>query len=153
MLNLYEYDEDNNQYIQISEDGLQTRPVQTTHDGANGEVVEKKLFIKNTDDSIYYTNIRLQAKPDSKVRVGDINYPEAYIQYKIIIKETQPTKSEWASVQSGNEAVIDNIGNTDEADLSYKPLWVQATIPSGTRVGAINDITIQCLAEQNPLGA
>ena len=153
MLNFYEYDEDNNTYIQKSEDGLQTNPIQTTHDGANGEVVEKKLFIRNTDNSVYYTAIRLQAKPDNKVRVGDINYPEAYIQYKIIVKETQPTKSEWASVQSGNEAIIDNIGTTDAADLSYKPLWIQATISSGTRVGAINDIYIQLLAEQNPLGA
>lgn len=152
-LQLYEYDEDNNQYIQKSEDGLQTQPIQTTHDGTNGEVVEKKLFIRNTDPSLYFTNIKLQAKPDSKVRVGDINHPEAFIGYKIIYKETQPSKSEWASVQSGNEEVISNIGTTDASDNSYKPFWIQVSIPAGTKVGAFRDVGIGLIAEQNPIGA
>lgn len=152
-LQLYQYDEDNNQYIQISEDGLQTQPIQTTHDGTNGEVVEKKMFIRNNDANIYYNNISLRAKPDSKVRVGDINYPEAFIGYKIIYKETQPSESEWASVQSGNEEIIDNIGTTDAADNSYKPFWIQVTIPAGTKVGAFRDVNIEVIAEQNPLGA
>ena len=152
-LKVYEYDQDNNQYIQISQDGLQTRPIQTTHDGTNGEVVEKKLFIKNTDDTLYYTGIELQAKPDSKVRVGDINFPEAFIGYKIIFKETQPTASEWAAVQSGNLEVISNIGTTDASDTSYKPFWAQVSIPPGTRVGALRDVKIECVAEQNPVGA
>jgi len=152
-LQLFEYDEENNQYLAISEDGLQSNPIQTTHDGTNGEVIEKKLFIQNNDQQEFYTNIELQAKPDSKVRVGDINYPKAFIGYKVIFKETQPTESEWASVESGNKEVITNIGSTDLADTSYKPLWVQVSIPGGTKVGAYRDITIELVCEQNALGA
>ena len=152
-LAIFEYDEDNNQYLQISEGGLQTKPIQTTHDGTNGEVSEKKLFIRNSDNTLYYSNIQLQAKPDSKVRVGDINFPEAFVGYKIIYKETQPTKSEWAAVQSGNEEIITTIGTTDLADNSYKPFWIQVSIRAGTRVGAIRDVNIEVIAEQNPIGA
>ena len=151
-LALYEYDKDNNQYLAISQDGLQTSPVQTTHDGTNGEVVEKKLFLRNSNSNLYYNNIRLQATPASKVRVGDINYPEANIGYKIIFKETQPSKSEWASTQSGEYATYDNIGTTDVADTSYKPLWIQVSIPPGTRVGALRDVMLALDAEENPIG-
>lgn len=151
-LNLYEYDKDNNQYLRISEDGLQTRPVQTTHNGTNGEVVEKQLFIRNSDENFYFTNIRLTPSPATKVRVGDVNYPEAFIGYKIIIKNTQPTKSEWASTESGNTAIFTNIGTTDLSDTSYKPIWIQVSVPPGTRIGALRDVRIECEAEQNPIG-
>lgn len=151
-LSLYEYDKDNNQYLRISEDGLQTRPIQTTHNGTNGEVVEKQLFLRNSDENFYFTNIRLTPLPATKVRVGDVNYPEAYIGYKIIVKNTQPTKAEWNSTESGNTAIITNIGTTDLADTSYKPIWIQVSIPPGTRIGALRDVSLDCEAEQNPIG-
>jgi hypothetical protein len=152
-LSIYEYDKDNNQYLEISQNGLQTRPIQTTHNGTNGEVVEKQLFLRNDNDNFYYSNIRLTSTPANKVKIGDINYPEAYIGYKIIVKNTQPTKSEWAATQSGDTAFISNIGSTDLADTSYKPLWIQVTISPGARIGALRDVGIQLLAEENPLGA
>lgn len=151
-LDIYEYDSDNNQYLLISEDGLQTRPIQTTHDGTNGEVVEKKLFLRNDDELFYHNNIRLKPTPDSKVRVGDINFPEAFIGYKIIFKENQPSKSEWAAVQSGDEAFVTNIGTTDVPDTAYKPFWIQVAIPPGTRIGALRDVSIFLSAEENPIG-
>jgi len=151
-LSIYEYDKDNNQYLEISQNGLQTRPIQTTHNGTNGEVVEKQLFLRNTDDNFYYNNIRLTSTPSTKVRIGDVNFPEAYIGYKIIVKETQPTRSEWAATQSGDTSVIANIGTTDLGDTSYKPLWIQVSIPPGTRIGALRDVSIQLLAEENPIG-
>lgn len=152
-LSLYEYDKDNNQYLEISQNGLQTRPIQTTHNGTNGEIVEKQLFLRNDNDNFYYSNIRLTATPANKVRIGDVNYPEAYIGYKIIVKNTQPTKSEWAATQSGDTAFISNIGTTDLADTSYKPLWIQVTISPGARIGALRDVGIALLAEENPIGA
>lgn len=152
-LSLYEYDKDNNQYLNISEDGLQTRPIQTTHDGTNGEVVEKQLFLRNSNDDFYYNNIKLTAVPSTKVKVGDVNFPEAFIGYKIIVKDTQPTKSEWASTQSGDDAIVPNIGTTNLGDTSYKPLWIQVTIPPGSRIGALRDVSLALTAEENPIGA
>ena len=151
-LNIFQYDRENNQYLMISQDGLQSRPIQTTHDGTNGEVSEMKLYLRNSNENFYYNNVRLQATPASKVRVSDINYPEAYIGFKIIFKETQPTKSEWAAVQSGSEAFMSNIGTTDQADTAYKPFWIQVSIPPGTRIGALRDVSIELKAETNPVG-
>lgn len=151
-LSLYEYDKDNNQYLEISQNGLQSRPIQTTHNGTNGETVEKQLFLKNNDDNFYYSAIRLTPVPANKVRIGDVNFPEAYIGYKVIIKNTQPTRSEWAATQSGDTAFIANIGTTDLADTSYKPIWIQVTIPPGARIGALRDVSIQLDAEENPIG-
>lgn len=151
-LSIYEYDKDNNQYLEISQNGLQTRPIQTTHNGTNGETVERQLFLRNNNDNFYYSNIRLKSIPATKVRIGDVNYPEAYIGYKVIVKDTQPTKSEWAATQSGDLAIITNIGTTDLADTSYKPFWIQVMVPPGTRIGALRDVSIELLAEENPIG-
>lgn len=147
-----EFDEDNNTYKKISEDGLQSNPIHTTHDGTNGQIVEKKLFIKNENNQRYFTGISIQARPEEKVKVGDLDYPEAYIGYKLFFKENQPSKSEWASVLSGNKMHIENIGTTDTADLSYKPFWIQVSIPEGVRIGAIRDVYLELIAEENPLG-
>ena len=151
-LNIYEYDRDNNQYLMVSQDGLQSRPIQTTHDGTNGEVVEKKLYLRNSEANFYFNSINIQPVPASKVRVGDINYPEAYIGFKIIFKETQPTKSEWAAVQSGSAAFMANIGTTDQGDTAYKPFWIQVSLPPGTRIGALRDVSLELNAETNPVG-
>jgi hypothetical protein len=151
-LDIYDYDEGNNQYLLISAGGLQSRPIQTTHDGTNGEIVEKRLFLRCDDENFYYNNIQISPTPDSKVRVGDINFPEANIGYKVIIKEDQPTESEWAATQSGDPAILDNIGTTDQGDTSYKPFWIQVEIKPGTRIGAIRDVSLDLSADENPVG-
>jgi|LakMenEpi03Aug12_release.lakeMendotaPanAssembly.Ray.scaffolds.fasta_scaffold1191447_1 hypothetical protein len=151
-LSIFEYDKDNNQYLEISQDGMQSRPIQTTHNGTNGETVEKQLFLKNNNADFYYTDIRLTPVPATKVRLGDVNYPEAYIGYKVIVKDAQPSRSEWASTQSGDVAIITNVGTTNLGDTSYKPLWIQVTIPPGARIGALRDVSIQLTAEENPIG-
>jgi len=150
---IYEFDDDNSEFLEISKNGLQTRPVQTTHNGTDGQVVEKKLFLRNSDTNSYYTNIRLVPIPSRKVRVGDINYPEAFINYKIIIKDEQPTESEWLAIESGNEVNFDDIGTTSGADTSYKPFWIQVGISPGTRVQTISDVSLHMNAEENAVGS
>ena len=150
---LYEFDEDNSEFLEVSKNGLQTSPIQTTHNGTDGQVVEKKMFLRNDDTDSYYTNIRMSPVPSRKVRVDDINFPEAFIRYKIIIKDEQPTESEWLAIESGNEVGFENIGETSGADTSYKPFWVQVGISPGTRVQTINDVSLFLDAEQNAVGS
>jgi len=151
-LNLYEYDEDNNQYLQISEDGLHTNPIKTSHNGTNGETVEKKVYLKNEDANFYYTDIIVTSIPARKVKVGDINYPEAFISYKIINQDSQPTENQWLSIRSGNEVEMEDIGDASAGDTSYKPIWIQVGIPTGTRVQTIRDVSISLQAKSNPVG-
>lgn len=152
-LDLYEYEKDNVQYLKISQEGSQTRPIQTTHNGTNGEVVEKQIFIRNENQNFYYTNVRLTPYPPEKVKIGSSEYPEANIGYKIKVKSTQPTKDEWDAIKSGDTAVIPAIGTTDSSDNLYKSVWIQVSVPPGTRIGALRDISIECDAEENPIGA
>lgn len=151
MLDIYQYDQDNSQFNKVSKNGLQTAPVQTVHDGTNGETVEAKLYLRNDDDTLYYTDISLVPLPARKVRVNDLNYPEAFITFKIIAQDGQPTVSEWLSVESGNTITFDDIGAEGLPDISYKPFWVQITIPAGTRVQTINDIVIHKESKSNPV--
>jgi len=151
-LSIYLYDENNSTFSPVSKQGLQTRPVVTTHDGTNGQTVETKLFVRNDDLNYYYTNITFQGTPARKVRVGDINYPEAFVGFKLLAQDSQPTESEWAAVESGNVLSFPDVGSTSEGDTSYKPLWLQITIPPGTRVQTITDIAIGRNAESNPVG-
>jgi hypothetical protein len=150
---VYEFDEDNSEFLEISKNGLQTKPIQTTHNGTDGQVVEKKQFLRNDDTNSYYTIIKMTTTPARKVRVGDINFPEAFVNYKIIIKDEQPTESEWLAVESGNEVVFDDIGDTNASDTSYKPFWIQVGISPGTRVQTISDVSLHMNAEENAVGS
>lgn len=150
---IYEFDEDNSEFDSVSKNGLQTNPVQTTHNGTDGQVVEKKLFLRNDDSDFYYTGITLVPIPARKVRVGDINYPEAFINFKIIVQDEQPTESEWLAQESGNTVNITDIGDTNAGDTSYKPFWIQVGISPGTRVQTINDVSIHLDADENAVGS
>jgi hypothetical protein len=152
-LSVYEFDDDNSQFLTISKNGAQSNPVQTTHNGTDGQVVEKKLYLRNDDTDSYYTTITLVPTPARKVRVGDINYPEAFINYKIIVQDEQPTESEWLAVESGNTATFADIGTTLASDTSYKPFWVQVGISAGTRVQTISDVALHMDAEENAVGS
>lgn len=151
-LAIYEYDSLNNAYQKISKDGLQTRPVQTSHDGTNGEVIEKKLFIRADDVNFYYTTVVLTPYPARKVRVGDVQYPEAFVGFKIISGDAQPSANQWLAVSSGSSVDLADIGDTNAGDISYKPFWIQIEIPPGTRAQTINDIAINVQADENPVG-
>ena len=150
---IYEFDDDNSEFNSISKTGLQTNPVQTTHNGTDGQVVEKKMFLRNEDTNFYYTSVSLVPLPSRKVRVGDINYPEAFVNFKIIVQDEQPTDSEWLAQESGNTAPFDDIGDTNDGDASYKPFWIQIGISPGTRVQTINDVSIHLDSEENAVGS
>jgi hypothetical protein len=152
MIDIYEYDQGNNVYIKASRDGLQTSPIQTSHDGTNGEVIEKKLYLRNNDTNLYYTALKLTPYPARKVRVGDVHYPEAFIGFKVIVQDAQPTKNQWLAVEPGNTATVGDIGNTNAGDNAYKPFWIQVEIPPGTRAQTIADVSINVQADENPVG-
>ena len=151
-INIYEYDSDNAEYKTISMDGLQTAPIQTSHDGTNGEVVEKKLFLRNSNTDFFYTDIILSPFPARKTRVGDVQYPEAFVGFKLIIQEVQPTQNQWLAVESGSIVNFDDIGDNAQGDNGFKPFWVQVEIPPGTRAQTINDVAINVQADENPVG-
>jgi len=151
-LDLYVYDEDNSIYNKVSSNGLQSNPIQTTHNGTDGETVEKKLFLRNDDPSFYYNSIKLKAVPERKVRIGDVNFPEAFIGFKLVEKDDQPNENEWLAIESGNELDFLAIGTSSVSDTSYKPLWIQVSVPVGTRVQTMSDISIFLDAEESPVG-
>jgi hypothetical protein len=151
MLKIYSYDVDNNLFVEHSQNGLFTNPIQTVHNGTLGEIVEKQLFLKSDDAGFYYSNLTLQALPLSKTAVDDINYPEAFVNFKIIVQNGQPTETQWKSTASGSLVVFADIGSVGNPDLSYKPFWIQVSIPSGVRVQNINDISVNVAGEESPV--
>ena len=151
-LNVYTFDEGNNAFNTVSKNGLLTAPVRTSHDGTNGEIVEVKLYLRNNDTNFYYTDIQLTGVPARKVRVGDLQYPEAFIGFKIIVQDEQPTANQWLAVESGNTAIHPDIGDTNAGDNSFMPFWVQVQIPPGTRASTINDVSTNVKANENPVG-
>ena len=131
--------------------GILSNPFQTTHDGTDGEIVEKKLFLKNDDAGLYYTNLTLQFLPLTKTGVGDINYPEAFVVSKIVVQDDQPTQNQWQAVASGNRVNFPDIGAAGSSDLNYKPFWVLRSIPAGTAIQNISDTYIHCEGESSPI--
>lgn len=152
-LKIYTFDEANNEFVPHSKNGLFTAPIKTSLNGSQGESEERKLFVRNSDANTYFTAVTIKGAPSTRVRVGDPAYPEANITLKLILKDTQPSENEWLAVESGNEIVVDNIGDTDNADNGYIPFWMYLALPSGTPVQNIADIKLNTTFLSSPLGA
>lgn len=148
-IQIYTYDSDNSEYVEHSQNGLFTDPIQTSHDGTDGEIVELQLYLANDNINFYYNNLTLQALPLTITGVNNINYPSAFVSFKIIVQNTQPTASQWASVASGALTTFPDIGSVGNGDTGYKPFWIQTGVPSGTAVQNITSISINLQGEEN----
>jgi len=151
MLDIYRYDEDNNAYLIVSKNGLQTAPIQTTHNGTTGETTVQQLYLKSDSSLYWYEDITLQPIPESAVKVGASAYPEAYISFKILVQGTMPTDDQWKNTASGAITDFYDIGSLHLGDTNLHTFWIQINIPAGTPPGTLTHVSIRLSRTENPV--
>jgi hypothetical protein len=116
-----------NQYEPVSE-----RPLKTFHNGYSGGSFEDIFYIRNSDPAVYYSDIyitpkfRLKYLKDSGVN-GNTGWS-----IKVLYGKSKPTRSEWDTIESGEEIVIPDIGSEIAADTStFHPIWFRVFCPGG----------------------
>jgi len=103
--------------------GDQSNPEVLVADGNNEEAIVKRLFLHNTEAEKFYTRLTLQAA----------NLPVGFT-IKLLAQKNKPTEAEWAAVNSGNIATLQDLGSAAKPDLDYHPFWVYYKVSKGTPV-------------------
>ena len=107
-LKLY-YKEDD-VFIELSLLGDLSSSLNTIHNGKDGDTQIQQIFIKNDDDTKWYSNIIIQ--PVDLVDAdpyGDVIYTETGWGTKLAYADDELSELEWSEINWGNNIIIDNI--------------------------------------------
>lgn len=145
------YYKENDTFIEISLLGDLSSPLETIHNGKEGDTQIKQIFIKNDDSLLWYSNIII--KPKDLVDAnpyGDIIYTETGWGIKLIYANSEPTEAEWEDTEWGTEILIDDIGSDDASDtLTYHSLWYLITCPPNVNAQVKSDIVLNISYTEN----
>jgi hypothetical protein len=119
-----------------------SKPMLVAMNGRTGGVIQKRIYIRNSDITKYYTAITL--KPFSATVTlynGSVG-----LSWKLSAGDTKPTDEGWALIAHGNTISLPNLVSGDIT--TYLPLWVRIEIPRSTDVQTIKDVKLQIVATE-----
>ena len=119
-------------------------PITSTHDGVLGESVELKLFVRNDDAALYYTNVYVE--PIALTSPSDITGIATGHGFKLkfTTNGVQPTEGAWEATSYGNTIAIGNLGSFGSPDLStYLPFWCRIECPAGAPANNIENVVLR----------
>lgn len=125
----------------FSAGGLFTNPFSVAMDGSKGEIIQKKLYVRNDDALKTYTSISLQPVDTSNLHLVD---GTKGFSWKLIASASQPLDAQWAITPHGNSITIPDILDTN----TYEPFWVRIEIPRGTSVQAFDGVVLRITATE-----
>jgi len=132
----------------ISQNGDFTNPFALTFDGRSGGVKQVRLYIRNDDQLLYYTNITLKMQDLS----GDdiINRIDDGFAWKLSEGDVQPTQNDWNNIAAANTISLPDIGANGTPDSSsFLPFWVYVQVPPGLNVQTFNLVQFVLQGEEN----
>jgi hypothetical protein len=135
-------------FKKFSIEGEQLVPIQTTHNGREGEIVEKLLFLRNDDATKYYTNITID--PTDSDSDDDTVLTDTGWGVRVNDGSLQPSEAQWQSVTPGDPINMVDIGVTTMADTTtYFPFYYRIEVPRNSRVQTKTDISLTIQAVEN----
>jgi hypothetical protein len=121
--------------------GAFTNPFTVVLDGKYGGVIQKKLYVRNSDSSVWYSATTLLCSDivDPTIVDGTKN-----ITWKLIAGNTQPTDDQWAAITTGNTISMANLGAIGSPNTStYLPFWARVQIPRNMEVQTVLDVKLK----------
>jgi len=135
-------------FQKFSSEGEQLHPVQTTHNGREGEIVERLLFLRNDDSDKYYTNITID--PIDTDGDDDTNLTDTGWAVRLSPGALQPSEAQWQTVTPSDPIEMEDVGVDSAADTTtYFPFYYRIEVPRNTRVQTKTDITLSIQAVEN----
>lgn len=124
----------------LSKSGRFSNPLGITFDGRLGGTKEIRLYLRNDDPAVRYTNIVLSLQDtdvDSHIDSLDSNY-----QWKLSEGDTKPTLLDWNNTEANNELQMTDIGEAGIPDTStFLPFWLYVKVPANLAVQNIRTIS------------
>jgi hypothetical protein len=135
----------------VSSDGDNSNPVITTHNGKDGDVSTVALFLRNSDNTKWYSNIKITpvdligASP-----YGDVAYNETGWGVKLSKGGIEPTTAEWADIDWGDHIDMDDIGADNNPDVAtYHTFWYLISCPPNEGAKNKDDIVLKVEFTEN----
>lgn len=124
----------------ISQDGFFTNPFAVTFDGRTGGYKEIKLYVRNDDDSFYYSDLQLKLEDSNDPSIT--NRPSDGFVWKLAYGDTKPTFNDWLNTPAANTLSIpDSIGGPGDPDTStYLPFWVFIQVPGNLDIQVFTSV-------------
>ena len=127
-----------------SVDGLFTNPQIVSIDGRMGGVIEKKLYLRNDDNTKTYSGIQMIFYQSG----GDISYLNGTdgFSMKANVGNAKPTAAEWVTITHGSvSGTFSDINDT----ATYLPVWIRFQIPAKVLVQHINNVSLKITATES----
>jgi hypothetical protein len=136
-LSLY-YKNDQDQFVEVTD----TTPITTIHNGRTGDKKTIQLFIRNDDETRWFSNIIV--KPEN------VTYEITGWGVKLYPGDSCPSVSLWEDITWGSQIDIEDIGSDEAADTSlYSSFWYYITCPPNEPVIIKKDISLKVSFTEN----
>lgn len=125
----------------FSVSGLYTNPLAVTVDGATGQTLEKRYYIRNDNSSFTYSGISVSSVDNSGKHLtdGTIGFS-----WKLSGGDARPLEAEWDTLAAGNSTVISGISNI----TTFLPFWLRIEIPRAVRVQSFDTVVLRLTATE-----
>jgi hypothetical protein len=131
----------NNSYEAIDDVGGY---IMTAHNGRIGETVDRLLYLRNDNEAVYYSNIRVTTE-DSDSEDDTLGVYGTGRGFKLSAGSRQPTEAEWDNVLAGDFISIDDVGDSIDADTSV-------IVPGNTEIQTFSDVSLKVTASEHLAG-
>ena len=126
-----------------------SNPILQSFNGAAGEVVEVLYYVRNDDDTLYYTSIEVQPIDGGDDIVDGNNSTEGY-NWRLIAGDQRPSESQWATVEAGAKIDLSDIGEAGAGSTTtYLPFWVRIGVPEDAPVTSYQSVVLRIKATAN----
>lgn len=121
---------DENQVLLPATDGILDSPLRTFHDGYPGGSYAFKIYIRNSNASLFFTDVTLVYSSDVGIDTGPLGNSGWSI--KFAYGENEPTEAEWDNIVDAEDLILPAIGGVGTPDLTYYPVWIRVYCPGTT---------------------
>lgn len=132
----------------FSVDGAFTNPLVQSLDGVTGGVTVQKYYLRNDDNTKYYTSITIAPYVESG---QDITDGTDNFSWKLISGSAQPLEAQWTLTDDGNTLDdMDDIGSSGSGDdTTYYPFWLRVAIPHSLSAQAFSGVKLRVSFVEN----
>lgn len=125
----------------------------TAHNGRRGESVDKLVYLRNDNPSVYYNNVQVSTA-DSDSQDDTLGVYGTGRGFKLSAGSRQPTEAEWDNVLAGDFIEMDDIGSSTSADTTtFFPLWIRVIVPGNTEIQTFDDVDLLVEASEHLVGS
>ena len=125
---------------------MYSNPLLVNFDGRIGGVIEKRLYIRNSDATYKYSSVTVEPGldiPSDYDILGESG--DSGFSFKVAEGDEKPDWDEWNTVQGGNSV---SFSSDIEDTATYLPFWVRVEVPAQTPATQFSNVSLTIKATQ-----